>query len=338
MPLFFYATIATIAAILAVLTFAGSPDGSPSYAHLLLRAALFSRLAPRIPPLTPAFLTPPPLTADSRLIRPWRVGIQAGHWQIDQLPDELQRLRTDTGASYGSLQEVDVNLRIARSVAANLGRAGVVVDLLPATLPPGYDADALLAIHADGGGQNERGFKVSVPWRASAASRLLGDSIERAYGELSGIPADRYGVTYNMRGYYAFSWYRFEHAAAPSTPAAIIETGYITSPADRRVIVDDPETAARAITAGIIRYLGKRASVGPDQLVARSYAPMIVASDRASLRFFPGDGERVSMVLPSGTVVRPMHVENGWVELIVWGNFRIFGWMREADLKAVGGG
>lgn len=26
--------------------------------------------------------------------------------------------------------------------------------------------------------------------------------------------------------YYAFSWTRYEHAAAPTTPAAIIETGF----------------------------------------------------------------------------------------------------------------
>ena len=179
---------------------------------------------------------------------------------------------------------------------------------------------------------------MSAPWRASPASRLLKSSLEHAYGELSGIPMDRYGVTYNMRGYYSFSWHRFVHAVAPSTPCAIIETGYITSGADRRVIVDEPQTAAQAITAGILLYLSKRASLKPEELVARSYAPMIVAAKEAALRSFPGDTERITALLPSGTVVRPTDVENGWVELIEWGNFRVFGWMRLADLQPTPGG
>jgi N-acetylmuramoyl-L-alanine amidase len=293
--------------------------------------------AARLPEI-PAYLSPPPLYTERGLDRPWRVGIQAGHWDISDLPDEQAHLRTDTGASYGRLQEVDVNLAIARDIARDLSLAGVTVDLLPARVPAGYDADAFVAIHADGGSPQARGFKVSVPWRASEASLLLQDAIERAYGSLSGIPMDRYGVTYNMRGYYAFSWYRFSHAVAPSTPCAIIETGYITSRADRAVIVDDPQAAARAITAGIILYLSKRPTLKTDALVARAYPPMIVAAGQAALRFLPGDDERVAAVLPSGTVVHPLQMENGWVDLMQWGNFRVFGWMKLADLQpAVGG-
>ena len=322
---------------LAVGTFGSSADGAPSFAHLLFRAALLRRSAERIEAESPTYLTPPPLYTERGLGRPWRVGIQAGHWQIDALPDELARLRTDTGASYGNLQEVDVNLRIARRIALDLSRTGVEVDLLPATVPAGYDADAFVAIHADGGGPRERGFKVSVPWRASPASRLLQGDIERVYGELSTIPRDRYGVTYNMRGYYGFSWYRFAHAVAPSTPCAIIETGYLTSRADREVIVNDPDAAAAAIAAGIMLYLSERPGLRPDALVARVYQPMIVTADEAALRSFPGDAERISAVLPAGTVVRPTHVENGWVELMQWGDFRVFGWMKLADLGAPGG-
>jgi N-acetylmuramoyl-L-alanine amidase len=286
----------------------------------------------------PAYLAPLPLYAERGLDRPWRVAIQAGHWDIGDLPDEQAHLRTDTGASYGRLPEADVNLAIARDVARELSRAGAAVELLPATVPAGYDADAFVAIHADGGSPRERGFKVSVPWRASEASLILRDAIQRAYGALSGIPMDRYGVTYNMRGYYAFSWYRFSHAVAPSTPCAIIETGYITSRADRAVIVDDPRRAARAITAGIILYLSERPALKPGALVARAYPPMIVAADQAALRYFPAEGERVAAVLPAGTVVHPMQVENGWVELMQWGDFRVFGWMKRTDLRpAVGG-
>ena len=327
-----------LSTLLGAWTFLSSRDGTPSYAHLLAQVVHFAWSAPLLSAQAPAYVTPPPLPTERGLIRPWRVGIQVGHWHIDELPDEQMRLRTDTGASYGSLHEVDVNLGIAERVARDLSLAGVTVDLLPATVRPGYDADAFVAIHADGGWPSERGYKVSAPWRASGASRLLEDSIGRAYGALSGIPADRYGVTYNMRGYYAFSWYRFEHAVAPSTPSAIIETGYLTSRLDRSIIVDDPETPARAIADGILVYLSERPGLKPAALVARAYTPMIVASNRAALRSFPDDNERVTAFLPSGTVVRPMEKAHGWVELMVWGNFRLFGWMRQADLQVPPGG
>jgi hypothetical protein len=302
----------------------------------VLREAWASGPSARLVSSAPEYLAPPPLYSERGLDRPWRVGVQAGHWRIEELPNEQAHLRDDTGARYGALQEAEVNLAIARRVARDLASAGVAVDLLPATVPPGYDADAFVAIHADGGAPRERGFKVSVPWRASEASLLLQESIERAYADLSSIPRDRYGVTYNMRGYYGFSWYRFSHAVAASTPCAIIETGYLTSRADRAVIVDDPETPAAAIAAGIIAYLGRRPTLRPGDLVARAYAPMIVGPERATLRFLPGDDEPVAATLPSGTVVRPMQVEKGWVELMQWGNFHVFGWMKLADLQPPG--
>ncbi|MGO9410568.1 MAG: hypothetical protein ACLQCB_07415, partial [Spirochaetia bacterium] len=118
---FFIVAAALMAAVgLAVGTFGSSADGAPSFAHLLFRAALLRRSAERIEAESPTYLTPPPLYTERGLGRPWRVGIQAGHWQIDALPDELARLRTDTGASYGNLQEVDVNLRIAQRIALDL--------------------------------------------------------------------------------------------------------------------------------------------------------------------------------------------------------------------------
>jgi N-acetylmuramoyl-L-alanine amidase len=237
------------------------------------------------------------------------------------------------------MTEAEVNLAIARHVALQLEEAGVIVDLLPATVPPGYDADAFVAIHADdGGGSREAGWKIASPWRSSEASRRLRDSVAYAYALTTGLPSDRYGVSYNMRGYYAFSWTRFNHAIAPSTPAAIIETGFLTSAADRRIIVEDSARAARGISLGIIMFLAQRASMSPDSLVPLRYAPMAVATEQAAVRYFPYEGERVTARLPAGTWVRPMNEENGWVELTVWGNFRVFGWMRKSDLQEVQSG
>jgi hypothetical protein len=277
----------------------------------------------------------PPLPASGRgTISPWRVGIQAGHWQIDQLPDEQRRLRPDTGAVWRGLTEASVNLEIARRVVRQLQEVGVSAELLPATVPPGYDADAFVAVHADdGGGADPSGWKISTPWRASEASRLLRDSITRTYAQASGLPEDRYGISFNMRGYYGFSWYRFEHAVAPTTPAVIIETGFLTSAADRAVIVDNPERTARGISQGVIAYLGELSRLPAEARVPTAYPPMQVASDNAPLRYYPESAERIRTRLAAGTWVRPFNEENGWTELVVWGNFRVFGWMKDTDLR-----
>jgi hypothetical protein len=58
-----------------------------------------------------------------------------------------------------------------------------------------------------------------------------------------------------MTAYYAFNWPRYEHAIHPHTPAAIVETGFLTSAVDRAVIVDSPAVAARGIAAGISAFL-----------------------------------------------------------------------------------
>ena len=272
------------------------------------------------------------------VVAPWRVGIQAGHWKMDELPVEQRRLWGHTGARWGKLTEAEVNLAIAREVARQLEAADVVVDLLPATVPPGYDADAFVAIHADdGGGTVQSGWKIASPWRSSTASRRLRDAIGRSYAAATGLPLDRYGVSYNMRGYYGFSWTRFEHAIAPTTPAAIIETGFLTSATDRGIIVDDPGRAARGISAGILAFLQELKSLPLASLVPVSYPPMLVATDQAPLRYLPDETERVAARLSAGTWVRPFDEEDGWVELVVWGNYRVFGWMKESDLRQEGG-
>lgn len=46
---------------------------------------------------------------------PLRVGLQAGHWKNNELPDELENLRNyGGGAKGGGMAEWEVNLAIAR--------------------------------------------------------------------------------------------------------------------------------------------------------------------------------------------------------------------------------
>jgi hypothetical protein len=265
---------------------------------------------------------------------PWRVGIQAGHWKISELPEEQYRLRGGTGTRWKRVTEVEVNLSIATRVQKQLQAAGVIVYLLPATVPEGYDADAFVAIHADdGGGTAASGWKVASPWRSSEASRRLRDALGQSYSTATGLPEDRYGVTFNMRGYYGFSWTRFDHAIAATTPAAIIETGFLTSPTDRALIVDSPDRAARGISLGILAFLGDLSRLPLAALVPLGYPPMEVAADKAALRYYPETGERVRSRLSTGTPVRVVGEENGWKELVVWGNYRVFGWMKDSDLQ-----
>ncbi len=73
--------------------------GQESPAGALLAMGRVPREAARLSADQPLLLAPPPLGMTRGIIQPWRVGIQSGHWMIDQLPDEQWRLRNDTGAS-----------------------------------------------------------------------------------------------------------------------------------------------------------------------------------------------------------------------------------------------
>src|SRR5437868_4578374 len=75
----------------------------------------------------------------------FRVGVQIGHYKNNELPQQLERLSGDTGAFGGGRSEVDLNFDVANRVAGLLRASGVQVDVLPATVPTGYSADAFVA-------------------------------------------------------------------------------------------------------------------------------------------------------------------------------------------------
>ena len=82
-------------------------------------------------------------------------------------------------------------------------------------------------------------------------------ALENAYEDATGYEKDS-NITRNMRGYYAFSWWRYEHAIHPMTTAAIIETGFLTNKLDQKMLVNSPEIAAEGIAQGILNYLGRK--------------------------------------------------------------------------------
>lgn len=193
----------------------------------------------------------------SRPAGPVRVGIQAGHWHVESAPEELQGLNDSTGAFGGGYSEQETVLTIARIVKEILEEHDVVVDLLPATVPVDYRADAFISIHADGSASaGMSGFKIGEPRRDfSGRAEALVSALYDAYEKETGLSRDN-NITRRMSGYYAFNWRRYDHAVHPMTPAVIIETGFMTNAFDRAVIVKKPEIAARGIANGILIFLG----------------------------------------------------------------------------------
>jgi N-acetylmuramoyl-L-alanine amidase len=199
-------------------------------------------------PLPPAPLYDPP--------GPKRVGLQAGHWQVDQVPPELHGLQA--GAVGGGKQEWQVNLDVARRTAALLASSGVQVDVLPATVPERYQANAFIALHADGDTTGAgRGFKVTRPGFSSIPSvddRLV-DAINQTYGSETELPRDDEHISLRMSYYYAFNSRRYCHAVAPGVPQAIIEMAYLTNATDRQFLIGDPDKLAQALADSINAFL-----------------------------------------------------------------------------------
>ena len=244
----------------------GSADDSPADAAQLIDSGGF----PSYPlpsgnpePLGPAvfrggdFRTPLPRSPVWNPAGPKRVGIQIGHWFQGQLPPELQRL--SAGTSGGGWSEWEANLLIGQRVVEMLQEAGVEADLLPATIPIRYRAQAFVAIHADGDTSGAlNGYKIARPGFSSIpdADDQLVRSLYQEYGVATGMPRDAdVHISPRMTYYYAFNTRRYQHAIDLGTPAAIIETGFLTNGSDRSFLTGRPEVAARGITNGILRFL-----------------------------------------------------------------------------------
>lgn len=199
-----------------------------------------------------------------------RVGLQVGHLFIDQLPEDQARLRGQTGASAGGYREVDINLAVVQRTAAILEANGVTVDILPATVPRDYLADAFVAVHCDApldGSSGPRGYKLAryrdslIPERDDALIEAISDR----YGKATRLPLDP-NVSRAMTGYYAYNPRRYETIISRQTPSTIIELGYLTNPTDRALLVGGQEVIARALADGILTFLNLPPALPPPVL------------------------------------------------------------------------
>jgi hypothetical protein len=187
---------------------------------------------------------------------PVRVGLQIGHLEVGNHPEELANLRYSTGASVNGVNEVDVNFAVAEILRDMLVNEGVVVELLPATVPQDYKADLFVSLHADSSEDTKRrGYKSAVfRYERNDKDALLKQIIDENYFYFSGLPDDDTNVSGSMLEYYAFNHERFKHSVHPKTPAIIVEMGYLSNAEDLEFL-EDPVNPAYALKIGILSYL-----------------------------------------------------------------------------------
>lgn len=246
----------------------------------------------------------------------WHVGLQAGHWRSHELPDELRSLRGNTGAAAGGVREFEVNLDIAQRTAAYLRLAGVTVDVLPATVPPNYVADAFVSLHADGNASTRlTGFKIASHYREWAASTALADALRADYGPASGLRWDGEHISSGMRGYYAMSSHRFKHTISSYTPGVILEMGYLTNPNDRRLMTQQADKLARAVSDGILRFLHSKPEGGWPAPPPLPELRATVVTATANIRSGPGAKFSIVRVVNRHRILFVTEVRGEWLKL-----------------------
>jgi len=186
----------------------------------------------------------------------YKVGIQAGHYQMDQLPAELSGLTYELGGSVNGVNEVDVNLDIAQRTVSLLKSQGVDAELLPSTVPENYCANAFVAVHADGlDDTTVSGYKTAPSfWDTDGKAQTLSDDIYKEFGKDTSMSANTM-ITEDMAQYYAFNFNKFTHTVDPNTNSIIIEVGFLTNDQDRYMMVNNSQEMAQGISDGVMDFL-----------------------------------------------------------------------------------
>jgi type II secretory pathway pseudopilin PulG len=202
------------------------------------------------------------------------VTLQAGHWNNQNLPDELAHLVDHTGAYAAGVSEVDVNVAVAKLAAQRLYERGYSVEVLDATVPPNYTTDLFLALHADGNAYaSVRGFKAVSPWDwgATSKSEAFVSLLYEEYGKATGLPTDP-RTSSAMANYYAFNPFKYRHAINRAVPAALLEMGFVTNPLDRQVLATEQDRVAWGIANAVDRYF-RSGAAGPTPSPYPTFTP-----------------------------------------------------------------
>jgi N-acetylmuramoyl-L-alanine amidase len=171
------------------------------------------------------------------------VGIVAGH------------KGNDSGAVCADgLTESAVNYDIAIRVKAGLEANGFQVDVLDEfdQRLEGYRALALVSIHNDSCefvNELATGFKVAgaIKSRAPEKSAQLVACLTDRYAKATGLGFHASSITPDMTYYHGFD------ELDESTPAAIIETGFLNL--DRKILTEEPYRVAQGVIDGLLCYV-----------------------------------------------------------------------------------
>jgi N-acetylmuramoyl-L-alanine amidase-like protein len=217
--------------------------------------------SPPTPTSTPT-ATPTPLP-------PPDIAILAGHWSRDD-PLGVTTIH-DTGALCpDGLREVTLNKSVADKVITTLRNKGYRVDLLEEFDPrlksvdPDYSPAAFLSIHSDSCVTGPdypyaTGYKIAhaEPSENPAEDDRLVACLRRDYQvavDPFKLTFNDYTITTDMTAYHAF------HEIVPTTPAAIIELGFMGN--DRTILTAHQDELARGLGVGLIAFLkGDRCGV-----------------------------------------------------------------------------
>ena len=164
-----------------------------------------------------------------------------------------------TGAQYGGVRESDLNLAIARETAEVLAGHGLQVVLTRTgdedvglyrrtDLAAQAGADLFVSIHCNASDTDPRARGVYTAYHPDRrGGQSLADTLQRRLSAAAGAPS-------------AGAWPRSDLAVlrTASMPAALVECGYMSTPAELERLLQAEYQAqlARGIAGGVLEYLG----------------------------------------------------------------------------------
>lgn len=207
---------------------------------------------PQLPTAAPTF-TPTPSVPE--------VAIVAGHWAAET-GDAVPAVRDSGAICPNGLREVDITKSVADKTLALMKKRGYHTVLLQEFDPryqesPPFHPKVFLSIHADSclsGGDYAyaTGYKIAhaEPSDNEQEDSRLVTCLTRRYDQVAAKydkPFNANTITRNMTEYHAF------RKIDPTTPAAIIELGFLGNDAD--FLVNHQDEMARGLANGLDEFL-----------------------------------------------------------------------------------
>jgi N-acetylmuramoyl-L-alanine amidase len=160
-------------------------------------------------------------------------------------------------AGYLRADLIAAGARVVMTRASNSG-VGPCVNQRAAIMNNAH-ADAAIAIHADGGPADGRGFAILEPIADGAndaviaPSARLGDGVRAALLAETAMPASNYDGTNGLKARDDLAGLNLAQV-----PTVLIEVGNMRNGTDARLLTSAPfqQQVARALTTAIIQFLG----------------------------------------------------------------------------------